>query len=182
LEAGLLAPELCLFGDNAYINSQFMATPYTGVGGGSKDAYNFFHSQLRIRVECAFGLFTERWSILRRAMPRNISLQKTIAMVISLAKLHNFCINQAELTSSELTAEDNWNLERSGGVPLQVTPDNVQGIPLQLIGGGHHMNDHNPNVRRDAGRNGGVVLPRERLLAQVEESNLSRPKPYPRRH
>ena len=48
LEEGLLAPGLCLFGDNAYINSLFMATPFPGASGGSKDAYNFYHSQVRI--------------------------------------------------------------------------------------------------------------------------------------
>jgi hypothetical protein len=35
LQDGLLAPRLCLFGDNAYINSPFMATPYSGVSGGT---------------------------------------------------------------------------------------------------------------------------------------------------
>jgi len=47
---------LCLFGDNAYINTKYMATPYPNVKQGSKDAYNFYHSQLRICVECAFGM------------------------------------------------------------------------------------------------------------------------------
>jgi hypothetical protein len=46
LESGLLAPGLCLFGDNAYLNSIYMATPYPAASGGSKDAYNFYHSQL----------------------------------------------------------------------------------------------------------------------------------------
>ena len=36
LEEGLLAPGLCLFGDNAYLNSSYMATPYSGVSGGTK--------------------------------------------------------------------------------------------------------------------------------------------------
>ena len=36
LEGGLLAPGLCLFGDNAYLNSSYMATPYSGVSGGTK--------------------------------------------------------------------------------------------------------------------------------------------------
>jgi hypothetical protein len=40
-----------LFGDNAYLNSSFMATPYPNVlndpGNKSKDDYNYCHSQLR---------------------------------------------------------------------------------------------------------------------------------------
>jgi hypothetical protein len=29
-------PGLCLFGDNASLNSSYMATPYSGVSGGTK--------------------------------------------------------------------------------------------------------------------------------------------------
>jgi len=55
LEDGLLHKSLVLFGDNAYLNSHFMVTPYPNVSSESKDDYNFYHSQLRIRVECCFG-------------------------------------------------------------------------------------------------------------------------------
>ena len=44
----LLASGLVLFGDNAYLNSAFMATPFTNCGSGSKDDYNFFHSQVSV--------------------------------------------------------------------------------------------------------------------------------------
>lgn len=46
LEDGLLAPGLVLFGDNAYLNTNYLATPYPGVSSGCKDDYNFFHSQV----------------------------------------------------------------------------------------------------------------------------------------
>ena len=38
---GLLSPGLVLFGDNAYINSSYMVTPYPNTSGDSKDNYNF---------------------------------------------------------------------------------------------------------------------------------------------
>jgi hypothetical protein len=63
LENGLLDKGLCLFGDNAYLNSVYMATPYTSASG-SRDNYTFFHSQLRICIECVFGMFTQQWGIL----------------------------------------------------------------------------------------------------------------------
>ncbi len=56
LEAGLLHDNRVLFGDNAYLNSHYMVTPFPNVSSGSKDDFNFFHSQLCIRVECAFGI------------------------------------------------------------------------------------------------------------------------------
>ena len=54
--SNFLLPGLCLFGDNAYVNTKYMATPNPNVKQGSKDAYNFYHSQLRIFIECAFGM------------------------------------------------------------------------------------------------------------------------------
>ena len=95
-DCNFLAPNLllCFFGDNAYLNSPYMATPHSGSVSGVKDAYNFYHSRCCIQVECAFGMLTEHWGIVRSAMPRSITICKTIALVYSLAPLHNFCIQQ----------------------------------------------------------------------------------------
>jgi hypothetical protein len=43
----VLAPGLALYGDNAYVNTSYMAVPFLKVGSGVKDDYNFFHSQVR---------------------------------------------------------------------------------------------------------------------------------------
>ena len=52
-----------LFGNNAYLNTAYMATPFTNVAGDpnciAEDSYNFYHSQLGIRVECAFGMLVQ---------------------------------------------------------------------------------------------------------------------------
>jgi len=48
LENGLLKPGYVLFGDNAYLNSVYMATPFPNVSQGPKDNYNFYHSQVCI--------------------------------------------------------------------------------------------------------------------------------------
>ena len=55
-QPGFLSPGLVLFGDNAYTNSAYMVTPFKGNQVRTdEDNFNFFHSQLRIQVECAFG-------------------------------------------------------------------------------------------------------------------------------
>lgn len=50
LEDGLLVDGLVIFGDNAYLNTKYMATPYPNIAGRdqdrSKDNYNFYHSQV----------------------------------------------------------------------------------------------------------------------------------------
>ena len=88
--------KLCLFGDNAYIQAPYMCTPWKLVSGGPKDSFNFYHSQLRINIECSFGCLVHRWGILHRAIPMGISISRTTRLVLSLCKLHNFCISSKE--------------------------------------------------------------------------------------
>jgi DDE superfamily endonuclease len=119
LKSGLLAPDLCLFGDNAYLNSSFMATPFSHKSDKTKDAYNFYHSQLRINIECAFGRFVHRWSVLCAAIPMNITIAKTIATVCAMARLHNFCIDQNNSVLLTMAPDDAINLELAGIVPME---------------------------------------------------------------
>jgi hypothetical protein len=110
LSRGLLAPGLVLFGDNTYIDLSFVAMPFPNVSAGSKDVYNFFHSQLCIRVKCAFSMLVHCWGILRSATPLGITI-KTVALVNALAKLHNYiaCMDCTD-TACELTTEDLSNI------------------------------------------------------------------------
>ncbi len=129
LEDGLLAPGLCLFGDNAYLNTPYMATPYSGTSGGSMDSYNFYHSQGRIRIESTFGILTHCWAILRSAIPMSVSVKKTVALVCALGKLHNFCIdNKSDMEVPMPTPADEWEIEMGGGVPLVPAPGTQSSI------------------------------------------------------
>ena len=145
-----------------------------------KDAYNFYHSRCCIRVECAFGMLTERWGILRSTMPRNITICKTIALVYLLARLHNFCIQQNDSVNvAQSLFSDELRIERLGGIPLESTQyTNGQRIPEQLIGGGHWFSDHNQSAQRSQERFyqvRNVALPRETLTSFVQQQDLSRP-------
>ena len=75
LDNDLLAEGLCLFGDAAHVNTSHMATPFK-TPRGTEDNCNFHHSQLRIKIECAFGMLVNRWGTLRRAMSATIGLKK----------------------------------------------------------------------------------------------------------
>ena len=57
-EAEGLSAGYCLYGDNAYVNESYMAMPFQAMSNGPKDSYNFYHSQVRINIECAFGILT----------------------------------------------------------------------------------------------------------------------------
>lgn len=186
LEDGILAPGLCLFGDNAYLNTSYLATPFASVSGGTKDAYNFYHSQLRIRIECTFGILTHRWSILRSAIPMNVSVRKTVALVLALAKLHNFCIDTDDSVVLPSTASDAWENEVNGAVPLVETEHsdllNHSVTPQQLMDGGNHFDDIGSMGRYNRQRRynyisetQGIPLPRDRLHSLVASAGLARP-------
>ena len=187
LEGGLLKNGLVLYGDNAYINTRYMATPFPNVSSGSKDDYNFFQSQLRIRVKCAYGPLVSRWGILRSAMPLNITIVRTVAMVNCLARLHNFCIDEADRFGEVSQVEEQLPLDLEnmlnnpdGYVPLTMD-DNHDGIaiPTEIMDAGHHFDDCPRAARRgqrtDLASDTSSELPRTILLNHVVDSHKTRP-------
>ena len=56
---GFLLPGYVLVGDNAYVKAVDMATPIKNSSPGPQDDYNFYHSQCRIIIECAFGILVQ---------------------------------------------------------------------------------------------------------------------------
>ena len=160
-----------------------MATPYQGGNlSGSRDAYNFYHSQLRITIECAFGCLTQRWGILRSPFPASMSLKKIIHLTLALFRLHNFCLDEHQIELLQMTAQDECSMEMRGAIPLVATGQaEGQMIPQQLIGGGHHFDGVNQNERRRLQRLvAGAVLPREQLHGHVASQQLQRPRVHGR--
>jgi hypothetical protein len=46
--------------------------------------------------------------MLRSAIPMNVSIQKTVALVPCLAKFHNYCIDANDTVVLSSTASDKW--------------------------------------------------------------------------
>lgn len=190
LENGLMHQDgdndrFVLFGDNAYLNTAYMATPFTNVAGdlnrAAEDNYNFYHSQLRIRVECAFGMLVQRWGVLRMAMPRNLSVRRVVALVVALAKLHNFCIDESDIPERvpQTFYRDRFHMMNadSGYVLLRTDdPQQNTAVPTELIHGGEHFEDVPDNqLRAQRRRNSGVELPRTRLFQLIADGHWQRP-------
>jgi hypothetical protein len=58
-----------LAGDSAYCMDSFLLTPYSTPGPRSpEDAYNFYHSNCPIRIECTFGEAAMRFGIFWRTL------------------------------------------------------------------------------------------------------------------
>jgi hypothetical protein len=85
-----------LMDDNAYTLNETMLVPYPGqnihITHPELETFNFYQSQLRITIECTFGVFVRRWGILWKSMEYNLALQFEI--VHACCRLHNFCIQR----------------------------------------------------------------------------------------
>jgi hypothetical protein len=165
-----------------------VATPFKAVSSGPKDAYNFYHSQVRITIECAFGMLVHRWGILRKAIPLNISLSKTSALVVALCKLHNFCINENDTGIAQPTSDDSLDIAISGGFTLpaferetrhQDFTYTVEDRVDTLLDAGNHFLDvprHQlRQLRRHTCNQTSTILPFQDMLQLIEEGNFHRP-------
>jgi hypothetical protein len=83
-----------IVGDNAYVCSEHLLTPFSGNERfeARKDAYNFYISQLRIRIEMAYGRKTNKFQILKR--PVTIGIPSIGKFLLTIGKLHNYCTDE----------------------------------------------------------------------------------------
>ena len=197
-----LKPGFCLYGDNAYVNTSFMASPFKGTSSGPKDAYNFFQSQIRINIECAFGVLVSRFGVLRKALPMNISIAKVSALIRCLCILHNFCINE-RLGTIENEREnmnenqeidylvpptdinDSTNIMIAGGINLtnivtvDVDNNSIENRMNELLDGGQQFNDTTYQFRDEREQQCEYdSLPRTKMLNKIILQGYdSRPNP-----
>jgi DDE superfamily endonuclease len=84
-----------LVGDCAYQCSDQLLVPFSGQNRQNKhkDAFNFYLSQPRMRIEMTFGVMVNRWAILRR--PLSCRLKNVGKVFLSITRLHNYCINES---------------------------------------------------------------------------------------
>jgi hypothetical protein len=93
-----------LAADNAYVLTDEVQIPYAGRSlPEDQSDFNFFLSQLRIRVEMALGMLCSKFRIFKRAILYDPA--KTSAIVEVAAMLHNFIINEDHPNLDEESAE-----------------------------------------------------------------------------
>jgi hypothetical protein len=102
-----LPPGFFVVADNAYILSEHMMIPFSGSlrHVPEHSSYNYFLSQLRIRVEQAFGQYSVKWRIIRKPLETKLSTSSIV--LTTCARLHNFIIeNDWKEHDEEVTSED----------------------------------------------------------------------------
>lgn len=178
---GIVKKGYTMAGDNAWVPREWMAVPIPGhCITAEDDAYNFYHSQVRITIERAFGIFVHRWGILRR--PLSISMLKVPPLIMALMKLHNFCIDSKCGTTPSTYYLDERSIRRVAASRGKTsTTKNAtavhldgRGIPDELTGSGHHFKDL-PRQRRPVFPPSDDVIPMEMMRRQVALKGLRRP-------
>jgi len=158
--------------------------------GGQNPNFDFFHSQVRINIECAFEMLTQRWRILWA--PLQCGEHTHPALVVALMKLHNWCINDVtdHISDSQPLFQNFGEEEGSGAggdfppAPAWRTQRTDEAIPsgdaaLPALGinrgflGGGPCHVALPPVRqtRDVDRN----RKRTEIIEKLEELQLRRP-------
>ena len=95
---------LFIVGDSAYPLSAYLQVPYHQPSPNSQeDAFNFWLSNSRIQIECAFGEFIARFGLFWRTL--KFSLSKCNDIIYAASKVHNFLIDCREDTAEE---DDNY--------------------------------------------------------------------------
>ena len=138
---------VCIFGHNAYLNKLHMATPYSNVSGNpnqrSKDNYNFYIHSFVFALSVLLACWP-KLGLLQMAVPQNVSLNKFIVMVNTLAKSHNFCINKSEVLEDvpQVSARDMNHVMNNHNGYVKLSEDGHDtAVPLDLMHGSHHFMD-----------------------------------------
>lgn len=155
-----ISPGYYVVADNAYTLSATLLIPYSGNDKRypAKDVFNFYLSQLRIKIEQAFGMMVNKWRVFKK--PSELKLSFIPSVVECAMRLHNFCIDRRET---------DWKVH-------DLTPDLiVEHVPLyeEYL---DEVDPADPAVPRQpvsqSGRRNNV---REAITRQLAANGLSRP-------
>lgn len=128
-----LPPSSYIIGDNAYPVSEHLLTPFSGSQKENvwNDSFNFYLSQVRIKIEQTFGIFLNRWGLFQR--PLGMRLRTVPLLILSVAKVHNFVMNERYPNADEVPPcfdEVMASLENESSFqPLASTPHDIESIP-----------------------------------------------------
>jgi hypothetical protein len=160
-----LPPGYIAIGDCAYQPTEKLIPIFGGDLALIKenDNFNYFASQLRIRIEMAFGLMTKKWCILQRAI--SSALPSVKHLICCIARLHNFCIDERLRSTSKAASLRSPTTERLSPTQLAYMSSSAQRDHQEIV------SDEYPQWS----------LTRQDMVRLVKEKNLIRPTALHRR-
>lgn len=141
----------------------YLVIPYRNAKSNSvEDAFNYWHSNARIHIECTFGEIVRRWGILWRTMRFSVTAAGKIVNACCL--LHNFLIDQrnenedSDLINDLDSATEDMQSQFTDELVMPLVSDNNA-----LDTGGRPKNDEL------------ATLIREELALHLASNNMIRP-------
>ena len=121
----------CIIGDAAYEATEKLVPIYQGLDKlkPKYDAFNFYASQCRIRIEMAFGMMQQKWGILQR--PVSCNLVNLSLMIQAISRLHNYVINE-RLLAGGVDAVEKEVGRHSGNGYLASGPEYPNSDPIEV--------------------------------------------------
>ena len=109
-----LPDEYFIIGDGAYTLSNRILIPFSGAQKHTTHnrTFNFYLSQMRIRIEMAFGRLSTKWRIFRTNLSGTSHVNSMI--IQAAARLHNFVIDKESLSFDSLRDDNNlaaWGVD-----------------------------------------------------------------------
>ena len=191
--AGKLNVKWQFVGDSAfpddYENSSIL-TPFTRTDlrdvatRRERDNYNYYLSQLRINVECCFGMLVNKFRVLTRAL-ETTSLERALLTFRVCCALHNFIIDDRLATNAHRqTATTIPRGHRLVQVPVaRATRAEFAEVPRVFPGedldAAMQSFDRRETAEDDSSFPDGDIAPsREEMVARISRSGYVRPRRY----
>ena len=141
---------ICVIGDAAYCPSEHLVPVYQGLAKAEPryDNFNYFASQLRIRIEMAFGMMNMKWGILNH--PLSCGIRNLRWLIQAIGSLHNFCINE-RLEREHVNGDAAIDIGIDPNIPryIPTVPHDERGDPIDLgellkitMQGHSHLREH----------------------------------------
>lgn len=122
---------LFVIGDAAYTLMEHLLIPFVGcmAEDPDRDAYNFYISQLRIRIEMAFGKLVKKFGILRSKLMCGV--RTTTRILMTCACLHNYIIDWSQKMGSNevISSHTSQNDSEDGELSVRVGPNGMEYLP-----------------------------------------------------
>ena len=159
-----------------------MSAPFPNTSLGPRDAYNYYHSQVRINIECVFGVLTTIWRLLKFPVSAQISINRINALISCLCKIHNFCIDNGNSKPPQRDEHDRLTL-----MDVVNNPENDEDPhPLGLLGGSEHFSDipegrHGANWRSQRlaiQQDSNTRIPQNNIIQHVIARDIHCPRPF----
>ena len=191
--SGKLGKKWQFAGDSAFPNDYehpWFLTPYTRFDlrdretQSARDNYNYYLSQLRINIECCFGMLVNKFRVLTRAL-ETTSLKRALLIFRVCCCLHNFIINDRLNTDVNLTETKMPHGHRLVQVPEaratraqfaevpRVFPDEDLDAAIQSV---DRIEINEPDEVSDSDDD--IAPSREDLVARIARSGYVRPHPF----